>query len=86
VSFSGIATYKTAQGIRDAVACVPHDRILIETDCPYLAPIPKRGKRNEPAFVVHTAEVIATCAGLSFADLAAQTVANTHRVFRLTPG
>ncbi|MBA3540780.1 MAG: TatD family hydrolase, partial [Deltaproteobacteria bacterium] len=85
VSFSGIATYKTAQGIRDAVACVPHDRILIETDCPYLAPIPKRGKRNEPAFVVHTAEVIARCAGLSFADLAVQTVANTHRVFRLTP-
>ncbi|MDX2087314.1 MAG: TatD family hydrolase [Kofleriaceae bacterium] len=83
VSFSGIITYKTAQPIRDAVACVPRDRILVETDCPYLAPIPKRGKRNEPAFVVHTAEVVATCAGLSYEELAAQTVENTVRVFGL---
>lgn len=84
VSFSGIITYKTAQPIRDSVPLVPRDRILIETDCPYLAPIPKRGKRNEPAFVVHTAEVVATCAGMSYEDLAAQTVANTCRVFGLT--
>ncbi|MGE0872050.1 MAG: TatD family hydrolase [Kofleriaceae bacterium] len=85
VSFSGIVTYKTAQGIRDAVACVPRDRLLIETDCPYLAPIPKRGKRNEPAFLVHTAEVVARCAGMSFEDLASTTAANTCRVFGLTP-
>lgn len=85
VSFSGIITYKTAQPIRDAVAFVPRDRILIETDCPYLAPIPKRGKRNEPAYVVHTAEVVAQCAGMSYEDLAAKTVENTCRVFRLTP-
>ncbi|HEY4178183.1 MAG TPA: TatD family hydrolase [Kofleriaceae bacterium] len=83
VSFSGIITYKTAQPIRDAVAHVPHDRILIETDCPYLAPVPMRGKRNEPAFVVHTAAVVAHAAGLEVADLAAQTVANTQRVFRI---
>ncbi len=84
VSFSGIITYKTAQPIRDSVPLVPRDRILIETDCPYLAPIPKRGKRNEPAFVVHTAEVVASCAGMSYEDLAAQTVENTCRVFGLT--
>jgi len=85
VSFSGIITYKTAQPIRDSVPLVPRDRLLIETDCPYLAPIPKRGKRNEPAFVVHTAEVVASCAGMSYEDLAAQTVKNTCRVFGLTP-
>ena len=84
VSFSGIVTYKTAQPLRDAVPLVPRDRLLIETDCPYLAPIPKRGKRNEPSFMVHTAEVVARCAGMSYEDLAAQTVVNTCRVFRLT--
>ncbi len=84
ISFSGIVTYKTAQGLRDAVPLVPRDRLLIETDCPYLAPIPRRGKRNEPGFIVHTAEVVATCAGMSFEDLAAQTVQNTCRVFGLT--
>lgn len=84
VSFSGIVTYKTAQPIRDAVAQVPHDRLLIETDCPYLAPIPKRGKRNEPAFMTHTAQVVATAASLDFAELARMTVANTRRVFRIS--
>ncbi|MBA3395810.1 MAG: TatD family hydrolase [Deltaproteobacteria bacterium] len=84
VSFSGIVTYKTAQPLRDAVPLVPRDRLLIETDCPYLAPIPKRGKRNEPAFLTHTAEVVAQCAGMSFEDLAAQTAANTCRVFGLS--
>ena len=83
VSFSGIVTYKTAQGIRDAVALVPRERLLIETDCPYLAPIPKRGKRNEPAFIEHTARVVATCAGLSFEELANLTAENAARVFRL---
>ena len=84
VSFSGIATYKTAQPIRDSVPLVPRDRILIETDCPYLAPIPKRGKRNEPAFLTHTAEVVAGAAGMSFAELARQTAENACRVFGLT--
>ncbi len=85
VSFSGIVTYKNAQPIRDAVRQVPLDRILIETDCPYLAPVPRRGKRNEPAFVVHTAEVVAREAGVPLADLAAATVANTARIFRFPP-
>jgi TatD DNase family protein len=83
VSFSGIVTYKTAQPLRDAVKLIPRDRILIETDCPYLAPIPKRGKRNEPAFVVHTAEVVAREAGMSFEDLAAQSTANANRIYGL---
>ncbi|HEY4241517.1 MAG TPA: TatD family hydrolase [Kofleriaceae bacterium] len=85
VSFSGIVTYKTAQNLRDSVPLVPRDRLLIETDCPYLSPIPKRGKRNEPAFVVHTAEVVARCASMSFEELAAQTAENAARIFRLPP-
>jgi len=83
VSFSGIVTYKNAQDLRDAVPCVPRDRLLIETDCPYLAPIPKRGKRNEPSFITHTAEVVARCAGMNFEELAEVTTANACRVFRL---
>ena len=83
VSFSGIVTYKNAQALRDAVARVPHDRLLIETDCPYLAPVPRRGKRNEPAFLAHTAEVVAQAAGLSYEDLARTTTANACRVFDL---
>jgi len=84
VSFSGIVTYKNAAPIREAVRRVPVDRLLVETDCPYLAPIPKRGKRNEPAFVVHTAEVVAREAGLPLSDLARATVANACAVFGLT--
>jgi TatD DNase family protein len=83
VSFSGIVTYKTAQALRDAVPLVPRDRLLIETDCPYLAPVPKRGRRNEPAFLTHTAEVVAGCAGMSFEDLARATAENTCRIFRI---
>jgi TatD DNase family protein len=84
VSFSGIVTYKTAQPLRDAVKRVPLDRILVETDCPYLSPIPHRGRRNEPAHVVHTARVVAEAAGVSFEDLAARTVANTCMIFRVS--
>jgi TatD DNase family protein len=83
VSFSGIVTYKTAQALRDAVARVPRERLMVETDCPYLAPVPKRGKRNEPAFVVHTAEVVAAAAGMNFEQLAQITTANASRVYRL---
>lgn len=83
VSFSGIVTYKTAQPLRDAVPLVPRDRLLIETDCPYLAPIPQRGKRNEPAFIRHTAEVVARAAAMSFEDLAAITAENAARLFKL---
>jgi len=83
VSFSGIVTYKTAQPLRDAVPLIPRDRLLIETDCPYLAPIPKRGKRNEPGFIVHTAAEVARCAGMSYEELADATAQNACRVFRL---
>jgi TatD DNase family protein len=83
VSFSGIVTYKTAQGLRDSVPLIPLDRLLIETDCPYLAPIPKRGKRNEPSFIVHTAEQVARSAGISFEELARITAENAARVFKI---
>jgi TatD DNase family protein len=87
VSFSGIVTFKgkSADPIREAVRRVPLDRLLVETDCPYLAPVPNRGKRNEPAWVVHTAEVVAREAGVPTAELAAAATANTRRFFRLTP-
>jgi TatD DNase family protein len=85
ISFSGIVTYKTAQPLRDAIRVVPRDRLMIETDCPYLAPVPQRGRRNEPAFVVHTAEVVAREAGLSYEQLAMITTANANRVYRLPP-
>jgi TatD DNase family protein len=84
VSFSGIVTYKTAQPLRDAVRRVPLDRLLIETDCPYLAPVPLRGRRNEPGNVVHTARVVADAAGVPFEDLAAATVANTCTIFSIS--
>ncbi|MBA2540938.1 MAG: TatD family hydrolase [Deltaproteobacteria bacterium] len=84
VSFSGIVTYKSAQPLRDSVPLVPRDRLLIETDCPYLSPIPKRGKRNEPGFIVHTAEQVALSAGMSFEQLAQQTAENAARVFKIS--
>jgi TatD DNase family protein len=85
VSFSGIVTFpgKSADPIRAAVRVVPKDRLLVETDAPYLAPVPLRGKRCEPAMVVHTAEVVAREAGLPLPELCAVTVANASRVFGL---
>ena len=65
VSFSGILTFPKSQEIRDIARDVPTDRLLVETDAPYLAPVPLRGKRNEPAFVAHTAAVLAGLRGLS---------------------
>jgi TatD DNase family protein len=86
ISFSGIVTFrgKSAEPIRQAVKKVPLDRILIETDCPFLAPMPMRGKRNEPAYVVHTAGVVAEQAGVSLADLAAASTRNATSLFALT--
>jgi len=83
ISFSGIITYKTAQPIRDAVAEVPLNRILVETDCPYLAPNPKRGRRNEPGFVIHTGEVVAQAAKVTVDQLAELTFSNTYSAFRI---
>lgn len=82
VAFSGIATFKTAQNVRDAVALVPLDRVLMETDCPYLAPVPMRGRRNEPAFVTHVCDFLAEIYGVSPPDFAKQADANFFALFR----
>jgi TatD DNase family protein len=81
VSFSGIVTFKNAADLREIVKAVPLDRLLVETDAPYLAPVPMRGKRNEPAFVVHTAAAIAEMKGISPDELARVTTENFHRLF-----
>ena len=81
ISFSGVVTFKKSDGLRDIARDVPLDRILIETDAPYLAPTPHRGRRNEPAFVVATAGVVAEARGLEPEALAAATRANTLNVF-----
>jgi TatD DNase family protein len=81
ISVSGIATFKNSQALRDVIASVPLDRLLVETDAPYLAPVPVRGKRNEPAFVAHTAAALATLKGVSADALAAATTENFFRLF-----
>jgi len=81
LSMSGIVTFKKSQELRDTFASAPADRILLETDSPYLAPTPHRGKRNEPAYTAHTAAVGAEIMGLSLDDFAAQTEANFERLF-----
>lgn len=81
LSMSGIAAFPKSQELRDIFAAAPVDRILVETDAPYLAPPPNRGKRNEPAFVADTAQVGAKVFGLSFEDFAAQTEANFNALF-----
>ena len=81
VSFAGMVTFKKSDDLRRTAAAVPDDRILVETDSPYLSPHPLRGKRNEPANVVHTARVVAEARGVSLATLAAQTTANARRLF-----
>jgi len=84
LSFAGNLTYPKAQSIRDAAAFAPADRILVETDAPFLAPIPLRGQRNEPAFVAHTAETLATLRGISPQEVASITTENFHRLFPTT--
>lgn len=81
LSMSGIATFPKSQEIRDIFAAAPLDRVLVETDSPYLAPVPKRGKRNEPAYAAMTARVGAQVFGLSEADFAAATTRNFDRLF-----
>jgi TatD DNase family protein len=81
ISIAGNLTYPAAAGIREAAAYVPSDRILVETDAPFLAPIPHRGERNEPALVAHTARFLAQLRGLGAEELAAQTTANFHTLF-----
>ena len=81
ISFSGILTFKNAQAVRDIAAEVPLDRLLVETDAPYLAPAPHRGKDNEPAYVAHTAARLAEICGLSMAEITQQTTENFQRLF-----
>jgi len=84
ISFSGIITFKNADELRQIAQLVPAERLLVETDAPYLAPEPHRGKTNEPAFVRHTGEKLAEIRGVSFASLGEQTTRNFARLFAKT--
>jgi len=84
VSFSGIITFKNAEEIREVARIVPADRYLVETDAPYLAPIPHRGQSNEPSFVRHTAEKLADIRGISLNQLGTESTANFGRLFSKT--
>jgi TatD DNase family protein len=83
ISFSGVVTFKKADELRSVARSVPADKLLVETDCPYLAPLPHRGKRNEPAFVRETAARLAELRGVSFEEMARVTGENFRRLFRL---
>jgi TatD DNase family protein len=85
VSFTGILTFKNSQALRDIAAGLPADRIMVETDAPYLAPGKHRGKRNEPAFVVETARVLAETRGVSLEQISRQTTENFFRLFDKVP-
>jgi TatD DNase family protein len=84
ISFSGIVTFRNAERVRDVARQVPADRLLIETDAPYLAPVPYRGKTNEPAYVRHVAECLATVRGEPVEAIASQTTRNFFRLFSTT--
>ena len=81
ISLSGIITYKSAEDIRQTIASAPLDRLLIETDSPYLAPVPMRGKKNEPSFVLHTAEALANVKQVSVDEIHSATTDNFYRLF-----
>ena len=83
ISFSGIVTFKNANELRDVVKNVPLDRLLVETDSPYLAPVPYRGKKNEPQYVVEVAQCVAELKGVSYESLAEVTTNNFDRLFRV---
>jgi TatD DNase family protein len=83
ISFSGIVTFKKAEELREVAKQVPLDRLLIETDCPYLTPIPYRGKRNEPAYVVEVARTLATLHGVELEEMGRITTENFNRFFGL---
>ena len=85
VSFSGVVTFKNSQELRDIARDVPLDRILVETDAPFLAPVPHRGKRNEPAFVADTAMALANVKAISAAEIARATTENVLRLFSKMP-
>jgi TatD DNase family protein len=85
VSFTGILTFKNSATLREIAAALPSDRILVETDAPYLAPLPYRGKRNEPAYVAETAKVLADTRGVTAEEIARQTTENFFRLFSKVP-
>jgi len=85
VSFTGILTFKNSEALREIAAVLPADRVMVETDAPYLAPLPFRGKRNEPAFVTETAKVLAQTLGASDEEIARQTTENFFRLFNKVP-
>jgi TatD DNase family protein len=85
ISFTGILTFKNSAALRGIAAALPVDRILVETDAPYLAPLPYRGKRNEPAYVVETAKVLAQTRAVSADEIARQTTENFFRLFNKVP-
>ena len=81
ISFSGIVTFRNAESLREVARGLPHDRVLIETDTPFLAPVPYRGRDNEPAYVVRIAELLAGLWGTTIEDVAEQTTANFEAIF-----
>ena len=81
VSFSGVLTFKNSQELRDLVLDIPLDRLLVETDAPFLAPVPHRGKRNEPSFVAETARVLAEAKGVIFSEITEKTTGNVLKIF-----
>jgi TatD DNase family protein len=83
ISFAGMVSYKNAFNLRAVAATIPAERVLVETDCPYLAPVPVRGKRNEPAYVAHTAALLAELRGTSAAEFASQTTRNALALFTM---
>jgi TatD DNase family protein len=83
LSIAGPVTFANSHRLQDVVRNCPLDRLLLETDAPFLAPVPKRGKRNEPAFLIHTAEKIAKLKELSLAAVAKQTTSNARQLFEL---
>lgn len=85
ISFSGVVTFKKTDDVREAAKIVPHDKLLIETDAPYLAPVPFRGKRNEPGYVYHVADTLATVRGATIEEIAELTTQNAFDLFRYTP-
>ena len=84
ISFSGIVTFKKAEELREIAKEVPLDRLLVETDCPFLAPVPYRGKRNEPAYVVEVARCIAELRGVKTEEIARITTENFKRFLQIT--
>ena len=85
VSFTGILTFRNSDALREVAAALPADRILVETDAPYLAPLPHRGKRNEPAYVAETAKVLAEVRGVPADEVSRQTTENFFELFAKVP-